>query len=41
MKVKIILILVISLSLAACGKQGKLTYEGERKIPKFDHVIDE
>lgn len=40
-KIISLLILLTSLSLTACGKKGQLTYEGERKIPKFDHVIDE
>lgn len=38
---KIILIAMIFLTLAACGKKGDLTYEGERKQPKFDDVRDE
>jgi len=38
---KIILIAMIFFSLTACGKKGDLTYEGERKQPKFDNVRDE
>lgn len=41
MKKTIFLIIIIFLTLTSCGKKGQLTYEGERKIPKFDHVIDE
>lgn len=40
-KILTLLVLIFSLSLTSCGKKGPLTYLGERKIPKFDHVIDE
>ncbi len=36
-----LLILLSSILLASCGRKGPLTYEGDRKQPKFDKVIDE
>ena len=38
---KIILIVMVFLTLAGCGKKGSLIYEGERKQPNFDNVRDE
>ncbi len=41
MKKAVILIILFGLTISSCGKKGALTYEGERKQPSFDKVIDE
>jgi predicted small lipoprotein YifL len=41
MKKLLLTALLLSLTLSACGKVGALEYDGERKQPKFDKIIDE
>jgi predicted small lipoprotein YifL len=40
-KKSLCLVLMIFLTLSACGKKGPLKYPGEQKRPKFENVVDE
>ena len=41
MKKAVILLILFGLIISSCGKKGALTYDGKRKQPVFDKVIDE